>query len=367
MSAINLNNSNFVFCPPEPGKPNPKEPKIPGTTRSRVFQSEQKGPTCSYYAMQILRNEHRIGKKLRKDFLTVRHFEKQLSIHRKNSTEQSNKWKCFGKFERLIAEKYPENFTKTDAQELINSHFELINQMDSKYQESICKILQDFSIQEEHEKLFTYTKAKRIEERILIDVTFLKRYNPDHLEEDLNLTCKNTIGKSWENAGLHEKYVCTHNLVFNFACKAYNIKKSSWHPSNPINNLIEQLNLHGPHMVAGYFGKGYYEEVPFELKERIEGRPIFKWLPNTNKNLENLPGHSIVIIGARGQGKSGYVYFLDPQDSSDPNNLLSQKVYMIPYAKFISLIGDLHGKFLKPNGNGPRFTEIEKNNYALHM
>jgi hypothetical protein len=85
MLTIN-NNPNSVFCPPEPGKPNPNEPRIPGQLRSRVVRQRQKGDTCVYYGLQILLDEAKNPKNERS------RGEQLLSNHRKEIIAWTERW-----------------------------------------------------------------------------------------------------------------------------------------------------------------------------------------------------------------------------------------------------------------------------------
>ncbi len=79
-----VHNQSF-FCIPSAGKPNPNEPST-GAPRSRVKQNHQKGDTCLYYALQILRGKHKIGKNPSQAQQTARKEEKAFSDHRKRFT-----------------------------------------------------------------------------------------------------------------------------------------------------------------------------------------------------------------------------------------------------------------------------------------
>ncbi|MBA3284378.1 MAG: hypothetical protein H0U27_04880, partial [Nitrosopumilus sp.] len=79
-------NQNSIFCPPEPGKPNPYEDRVIGQLRSRIVRHGQKGNTCIYTAMQILLDEAKNPKYERSLG------EKLLAKHRKELTEWSKKW-----------------------------------------------------------------------------------------------------------------------------------------------------------------------------------------------------------------------------------------------------------------------------------
>jgi hypothetical protein len=76
--------TNRVFCPPPLGKPDSNHPidlqnRVP---RARVRQGPQKGETCFYYALNMIRN--RIGKNSPSCQMENREFEKIFSGWRKD-------------------------------------------------------------------------------------------------------------------------------------------------------------------------------------------------------------------------------------------------------------------------------------------
>ena len=133
--------------------------------------------------------------------------------------------------------------------------------------------------------------------------------------------------------------------------------------------MIEQLRSHGPHLVVGKIGRGYYENrlVPYKL----DGRSVFKLIPNDSRKQALQEGtHAVVIVGAFDIKGLQQVSFLDPNDGSDPSDVSTQKIYLISYEElkksiFIILGGEPQ---FKEDGT-PIFTENRKedNDYAIYM
>jgi hypothetical protein len=91
-------------------------------------------------------------------------------------------------------------------------------------------------------------------------------------------------------------------------------------------------------MVAGgVIDCACYTEKPQDSKEKIGGRVICEWEPQTptNKNVRSM----VVIVGAENHDGKKSVYFTNPtQDGSNPNNPTMEKTYRISYTKFCELI-----------------------------
>ena len=146
----------------------------------------------------------------------------------------------------------------------------------------------------------------------------------------------------------------------------YHLNRSAWHPSHPIERLIREISKHGPHAVNGHIGQEFYEDKPFKLTEKVEGRTVFGWKPTAQRK-SNLPSfHVVVLVGARSE--KGHVYFIDPLDGSDPKNIETQIIYVMSYERLKSVIANLTGMKWKTKQGKVIFDDPEEgeNNYALH-
>jgi hypothetical protein len=361
MSATNL---NFVFCAPQPGKVNPHEPKVPGVMRSRVIQKEQKGPTCCFYAMQILRNEYKIGKFPSEEQRMQRYYEKLLSDHRKQVTRVSDKWMKVN----AIADLFKTFFSRPCSKKEVEQIFpQTMHALSPEEQILLSSALQDFYTQEEYSELSAYVKAAKEQESIAINIELLNEF--DLSNEWIKNSYERISNHSWEESSSFDKHLHTNNLVTEVSRKAYRLKKSLFHPKKPISHLIEQLHIHGPHLVGGKFGEAYYTTPLFELKNKIEGRPVFGWPPNAARKALTA-NHAVVVVGAQIEKDKEYIYFIDPNDESKPDDYSTQKIYVMSYKKFQSMICDLNGRSCATPSGVPIFSPVHEereNNYALHM
>jgi hypothetical protein len=162
--------------------------------------------------------------------------------------------------------------------------------------------------------------------------------------------------------------------------QAYACKRSAWHPAQPIERLLEQLRLHGPHLISGFFSKRCYS-APAEIKicagtkgsEPFLGRNIYGWLPKhriTSKTLGTV--HAMIIVGAQTTETSQHVFLINPSNKSIPGNPLSQKIYAISYKTLQTYIVSIStGLFSDPSPSGAisyPFAEnlTGPNDYAIH-
>ncbi len=369
MSAIYSNNPNFVFCPPPPGKPNPNEPAVPGTMRSRVIQKGQKGATCQFYALQMLRNENKIGKVPSQEQLEMRNGEKLISAFRKQQTIADSKWVPLTEFATMLNSICP--CTKKKAKELLSEIPSMPTDISEGKQEldKICiTALRNFCEQEDYEDFYNYIEEEKYFSSYLSlygEVLNALGVSYEMSKNDFEALSK----KLWEDASCLEKSSYFAHCVFiNSFHYIYKLKKSSWHPEKPITALIEQLQLHGPHLAQGHIGRAYYETAPIESRHKIQERPILRWKSSVKQVTQQM-NHAVVIVGAEIKKDRECVYFIDPLDGSDPNDILTQKIYVISYRKLKSSISTLIG-YLNKNPEGkPLFQPMNadgKNFYALH-
>lgn len=134
-----------------------------------------------------------------------------------------------------------------------------------------------------------------------------------------------------------DQYTIYANLVYLAAIKSYNLKMPAWHLCEHIDRLLEQLQVNGAFAVSGKFGDQFYSTESDVNSEKIGLRPLHCYLEN-NEREELGTGHAILIIGAEKANDNEFIYYLDPNESSE-----SSKVYKLPYDQFLSRIADIYG------------------------
>lgn len=353
------------FCLPLPGKPNPNEAYDPssGKKRSRVVQKQQKGDTCGYYALQILRDEKKIGKCCSDTHLLERKIETTISAHRKMMTHITTEIQSQLDFAKNVTSDFGFACIKVDAQAILNDQRD---NMPIEKRDLFCAALKDFCEQTEFGDLLSFTEDRYLQARRNADNFLLKEFN---IPEEFVALSYRAIGKMtdrpWEELTLIEADRIKSGCAFLASAQKYGARKSSWHPAQSIQKLIEQLQLHGPHLIKGNVGRAYYEDDPFELRQKIQGRSVFGWKPGAKRRDES-GTHVVVIVGA----DEKRVYYVDPMDGSDPEDIEAQIIYTISYERLQMSICNLIGiEVLNRKQNQPAFEPQleEENNYALYL
>lgn len=141
----------------------------------------------------------------------------------------------------------------------------------------------------------------------------------------------------WESFTCLEKWHVSRNVFNRIKLRDFQLTPSTWVPTAPASLLLKKLKARGPLYVHGDFGNTFYKDPP-SLLERISAAqfPIYSW--GRQENRKEGPGvHAVCVIGVDLLDK-GRVYFVDPNDPTDPADIDSQKIYMMPYAIFQSKI-----------------------------
>ncbi|MCE5318159.1 MAG: hypothetical protein LLG04_12470 [Parachlamydia sp.] len=319
------NTDRLIFCPPPPGKPNPKQPYDPNKPRERVPQAAQKGATCWYYAMNFLRP--RCGKSSPNH--PMRAAEVKISAIRKMHTKLDEKFDLQSQVVRTLARMCNvSNFNKEQVQQLI----------DSIRAPKCLELLQEFCAQKDVEDLFKFVQISYLKGRVGIIEPLVVALSGKNLQQWYTET--KPYPKPWKDLDVREGlWFCdwmlriTLNIQLGFV-------GSTWHPGQSLNELFQELKKHGPLMFYGRHGQGFYLNPSFELTTAIAGRTIFGWKPNTPKDNER-EYHSVVVVGVNLDTK--VVYFVDPRDSSGPQPK-DQKVYVTSYDKFKASLVDISGR-----------------------
>jgi hypothetical protein len=336
--------SNSYFCFPPLGKVDTRVVYDPTSDlpRSRKPQSPQKENTCDYYAIQILRNGERAEKNPTTRQPELRRLEAAFSFQRKSRTKLQEELRSQLAFAKSLAKGFGRPCTREVAQVVsLEPHGVIV----SPFPEERRRDLSAFSMQKVFDDFPVFLKDQYYHKsfRTYVEL-FVKLKLP--FTHELSEMYRGT-GSTWETLTIHEKEWHAHTFAFSQQCQLFNLVESCWNPELPVESLIEQLHLHGPHLVVGKIGRPFYEIPPFELKVKVAGRAVFGWKPEPLRKEENTgAGHFVVIVGAKLEEGKGYVYFVDPNDGSDPRDPSVQKVYVISYQRLKSTIALLNGLML---------------------
>ena len=123
------------------------------------------------------------------------------------------------------------------------------------------------------------------------------------------------------------------------------IAYSSWKPELGVEGLIQTLKEEGPLGINGLFGRVSYIDAPFETTQKVQGRAIFAWRPQASRNPVTFKANSVLLVGAKQEASKAYVYFIDPEDPSDPQaQTPTQRIYMISYQNFQNSLCNIRGE-----------------------
>jgi hypothetical protein len=111
-----------------------------------------------------------------------------------------------------------------------------------------------------------------------------------------------------------------------------------------VQGMIKTLQTKGPLMINGRFGKHFYAgKEPEKFDEKIGTHALYGWKKGTPTSEVNGIGHSIVLIGAEVKDSKKYVYWINPEDSNNPADPDSQKVYISSFESIATRMVTLAG------------------------
>ncbi|MBS0653097.1 MAG: hypothetical protein JSR39_06150 [Verrucomicrobia bacterium] len=358
--------SYYCFLPS--GKPDPRKPRPEGKdTRPWVVQTPQKGNTCWYYGLKLIREQY--GKDPHSCFSEGRRLEKIGSERRKLQTTLERSYQQSLAIANQLATDPNYAHRKINTLAGARTFLPTIEALQSHPTEEVrteaanlVKVIAPFCKQDKFDDLHEFLKEDNFKKRNMFNTIFLNRLglNPKRMY------AAEYSGKSWDAMTTVEKGPYLDSLAFRASYQVcYQLSESPWHPSQPISQLISSLETFGPHYVKGMYGKSFYQSEPLAMKDKIKGRTVWYW-PTGADRKELGKSHSIVIVGAKEGGSSGgLVYFVDPLDGSDPSNPEQQKIYAMSYNRLRESIVNLKQQktFLADDGSPVYFDEV---NYALY-
>ena len=153
---------------------------------------------------------------------------------------------------------------------------------------------------------------------------------------DIDSEIEESCGIKFDNMSPIMKYKSLNTFTVSVCARSYNFTPSSWTPEDPVDILATEIQTHGPHVVGGYFGRGYYLNPPQKLEIQINGRDVYAWTSTDRKKTEDEDRHMILLVGVEETPKSKTVFFIDPNDESDPEHSEKQCLYAMDYELLIS-------------------------------
>lgn len=315
---------------PKLGKPHELAP-YPGLQgpdeRPRVEQHAQKGPTCWYYALKMIRRP--VGKHADAQDTPERRAERVVSEGRKRLTELGKglqehlsyietKRDLFGLIGPLNVEKFRKDpaFSKMMWQDMLSA----------------------FASQRKYQTFYHFTQAVPEENEAGVLCDMIRCLGKDVEEEvaqaqrkDPKIALRLAGARFKDLSSTNQKWIA-HFLAIRAAAEGYNLRLSTWSPHQNIDALIRELEAHGPVAIGGHFGERYYVFPSRKIGRQIEGREVYGWRPGTPRRDENVANHMVVVVGAEKIEGKQLVYFLDPNFPSDPEAPENQRIFAISYA-----------------------------------
>ena len=317
------------------GKPNPNEGFcIDQDDRDRVRQKAQTTSACQYYVLNYLRL--RIGKHPGKNLIQEREIEKICSLRRKAvSVTDGTMIKIL---EDIHGIKTLEGNTTLEEKKQVIQFFKEHSHWETNWETNTNKDVLRLMSEEKYKK------------RIQINTEFFEGLKVNIKEMFASeITFENGYTDTWndfEQLDTQKKSTVLNNFAFKVMAEKYGLKKSIWTPLDNIESLISELGKNGPLAISGIFGRVAYLDPPFRLSQKIDNREIYAWKPGAKRKPASdfSAAHACLIVGAKKIDAKEYVYFIDPQDPSDPKDESSQRIYLGSYKNFMSHTIDLHGR-----------------------
>ncbi len=343
----------FVFCPPLLGKPNPQEPRPAEgpDTRERIIQNPPRGSTCWYAVFNILRERYKAPNT---QDSRERKFEKIASMRRKAVSEHERSMPDIAsQLNTEIIKEYFSTLTKEVVQQGRGNVRETLRGLDAHAdQVKLLPFLPGFLEQTEYENLYDYLLYLMFTKRLEIDNLFFFRLqvDPKDLFESsrrVDPGCYAAIdhGERWENLCPILQELFLDNLVRMLSAQSYGLQISSWHPSQPFESFVKELEKNGPLCVGGSFGRPHYRVPAEKLDKCIQGRDVYGWSRSAPRNPSLVSGHTVLLVGAEKTRVQNLVFYIDPLDESDPLCPEKQRIYVMTYGRLTSAdsICDFHG------------------------
>ncbi|MCB1114754.1 MAG: hypothetical protein KDK62_08355 [Chlamydiia bacterium] len=357
MSLLPLNvfksNDEGFFALPFPGKPDPKVPKPEGLdTRERVFQTAYRENTCWFYALNRIRP--RVGKAGPDSEL--RDLENRVSELRKAKIRHESTLPAIcGQLGTEVGRQALESFDKTLVEQFSRNDFQVLKLTESpemlEGKPSLIPFLRKFLNDPTSSNMYGFMLKEQYGKRVELTAQFLSSQGQDikALYEAREFDRDSPTSDRLE-ANLKASY--GEGFFRRFVADKYGLKKATWRPKDGGEALIRTLKENGPMLVGGQLGREVYVDSPIEVVDDFAGRKVWAWKVGA-KRIENvIVGHNVVIVGAKKVQDKVNVFFIDPVDPSDPQDLSKQKVYKISFDNLKKYLADVQGR-LDPDSPFP--------------
>ena len=127
-----------------------------------------------------------------------------------------------------------------------------------------------------------------------------------------------------------------HNLIYR---DVYHFQHAVWNPSKTFAELLEEVPL----LMSGFLGALYFNTRPIlQPKRYYEGQKVYSWPAGSTVDQGCKVLHVIKVVGGRKSSLGEErICFIDPNDSSDPDNRDEQRLYEMPYQTLRENVADV--------------------------
>lgn len=313
-------------------------------------QSAQKGETCWFYSLRLI--QPRIGKDHNLQSLPERILEKQSSNVRKQITLSEINYDQAKAIIKKLEEDEPEIVFDRKTIEGLKAILTELVDVDlletTEESKAELQLYNDFLSQNIYEDLKTFVKCRHLKNQIKIFKDFLENFN-FNLEEKISgseFPGKINVSEllnSNDIKHLKDLVKILSDITLETLCNGYGVKIAKWVPSDNIEKLIQVIKEKGPLVVIGDVGTPFGKRM--EDIGNFENYKIKNWEPVSR--LFESRTHCVVIIGASKTANENYIYFIDPNDESIPNQ--PRTIYQSTYHDFCKSLRNLYGE--KVNNN----------------
>lgn len=324
-----------VYALPQLGKPDAALPKPQGNdTRARVIQKSTSG-ICWYSAFNLLRERY---KSPNSDEFKGRKFEilasnLKKSIDRYNLDQLGIKATLeLSQFAELAAIVTKENLTSKNGLQLRVLLEGVLNGYGRLAGWSLKDIIIDFENQDAESNFYKYLTFRKDNVDNLVHI-YRDFFTAQQIDIDSKI--EEFSGIKIANLSSQQKYMYLNIFTINTCASSYRFKSSSWTRNDSIADLGNEIQTHGPLIVGGFFGRNYYDVLPYE-REFLLGRTVYAWKKEDARSTLNRDRHVILLIGVKKEANLELVYYMDSSDESDPQDPSKQKIYVMSYARLIS-------------------------------
>ncbi len=364
--------STPYFCIPLAGKPKTCIMFAPCSSRPRTVQAGYKvNDLPGYLAFNLIRI--RYGEGSHKRFPHERKFEKSVSDFRKRHRAHSRETA----HTISIAEKI---FDHLDCDRVTRIMATCLNleKIPGKHLTDIIGLVVRFSSQKRVNDLSEFINQIFVAASLESIETYFRSIDLDPEETANRFLVEIGEKPSFSTLSSELRLGILSSIFFKTLIKGYNLHTSSWHPSHPISSLEVELREHGPHLIRGVFGPRSYRFPSLKLKEsferdakplKIAKRFVYYW-PKGSPRIEDpsLISGCFVIVGV--DVKEGRVYYLNPDEGSDPRKVEKQRIYAMSYERLQASISDIttgvpYPKIAEPEAGIPPLS-LPELTFALH-